>query len=120
MYLLFLVLMILVVTSIHLFEDSKTVSPLERKCFGFLLTPFSGAVVSTLGPGCEIKGIVMHEILHVLGFYHEQNRPDRDLYVDINETNVAVIRDFYIRNETIIDTMGRSLSISLSTIDMTK
>ncbi|KAK0063220.1 high choriolytic enzyme 1, partial [Biomphalaria pfeifferi] len=64
-----------------------------------------GAVVSTLGPGCEIKGIVMHEILHVLGFYHEQNRPDRDLYVDINETNVAVIRDFYIRNETIIDTM---------------
>ncbi|KAI8742945.1 meprin A subunit alpha [Biomphalaria glabrata] len=65
-----------------------------------------GAVVSTLGPGCEIKGIVMHEILHVLGFYHEQNRPDRDLYVDINETNVAVIRDFYIRNETIIDTMG--------------
>ncbi|KAH9510056.1 Zinc metalloproteinase nas-15 [Bulinus truncatus] len=65
-----------------------------------------GEVISTLGPGCEVKGIAMHEILHVLGFYHEQNRPDRDLYVDINETNVALMRDFYIRNDTVLDTLG--------------
>lgn len=62
---------------------------------------------STLGAGCEQKGIIMHELLHVLGFYHEQNRPDRDLYVDINETNVALIRDFYIRNSSVIDVLGR-------------
>ncbi|XP_059150805.1 hatching enzyme 1.2-like isoform X2 [Physella acuta] len=61
---------------------------------------------STLGAGCEQKGIIMHELLHVLGFYHEQNRPDRDLYVNINETNVALIRDFYIRNSSVIDTLG--------------
>ncbi|XP_059150804.1 hatching enzyme 1.2-like isoform X1 [Physella acuta] len=60
---------------------------------------------STLGAGCEQKGIIMHELLHVLGFYHEQNRPDRDLYVNINETNVALIRDFYIRNSSVIDTL---------------
>ncbi|CAL1547337.1 unnamed protein product [Lymnaea stagnalis] len=66
----------------------------------------NGAVVSTLGPGCEKKGIVMHEILHILGFFHEQNRLDRDLYVDINETNIAKARDFDIRNETEIDDLG--------------
>ncbi|KAH9510055.1 Zinc metalloproteinase nas-15 [Bulinus truncatus] len=63
-------------------------------------------IISTLGPGCETKGVAMHEMLHVLGFYHEQNRPDRDLYVDINETNVGNVRDFYIRNDTVIDTLG--------------
>ncbi|XP_072316972.1 meprin A subunit beta-like [Eucyclogobius newberryi] len=41
-----------------------------------------------LGDGCEQVGIVEHEFLHALGFYHEHQRFDRDSYVTINFTNV--------------------------------
>jgi len=45
-------------------------------------------------PGCVHKGIVIHEFIHAIGFYHEQSREDRDNHVTINWSNIQVGTEF--------------------------
>ncbi|KAG7153502.1 Zinc metalloproteinase nas-13-like 2 [Homarus americanus] len=47
-----------------------------------------GAQVVSLGPGCLYVGIVMHELMHAAGFWHEQSRADRDNFITVNKMNV--------------------------------
>lgn len=46
-----------------------------------------GQVVS-IGFGCEKEGIVLHELMHTVGFFHTNSRPDRDAYVIVYSKNI--------------------------------
>ena len=37
----------------------------------------------SLDNGCMEYSTIIHEIMHVVGFYHEHERWDRDQYIDI-------------------------------------
>ena len=52
------------------------------RCFSSVGDQQNGQILS-LGDGCDHKAVIEHELLHALGFYHEQSRTDRDDYVDI-------------------------------------
>jgi len=56
---------------------------------------------------CMITGIIQHELLHVLGFFHEQSRPDRDEYVSIQWQNIinGTENNFAKYSEADIDTL---------------
>jgi len=46
-------------------------------------------VVNFQNPGCLVKvGTIMHELMHVLGFFHEQNREERDDHVTVYYNNI--------------------------------
>ena len=49
----------------------------------------AGPQLLSIGPGCDKKGIIMHELMHAAGFWHEQSRTDRNKYVEILWENVA-------------------------------
>ncbi|XP_037824847.1 seminal metalloprotease 1-like [Lucilia sericata] len=61
-----------------------------------------------LDRGCFVKGTIMHELLHVLGFYHQHNVPDRDEYIRIIEGNVkeGYMKNFNKYNEGAVTSFG--------------
>ncbi|XP_034243672.1 meprin A subunit beta-like isoform X2 [Thrips palmi] len=42
----------------------------------------------SLGQRCWYKGIVIHELGHAIGFWHEMNRPDRDDWIYVYWQNI--------------------------------
>ncbi|XP_075422808.1 astacin-like metalloendopeptidase [Ascaphus truei] len=64
-------------------------------CWSYLGRIGGAQDLSLLSTGCISKGIVQHELNHVLGFIHEHTRSDRDSYVDIKWTHIP---DAFVSN----------------------
>ncbi|CAB3986435.1 Chymotrypsin-like protease CTRL-1 [Paramuricea clavata] len=70
----------------------------------------------SVGDGCEYKFVMMHELGHVIGFFHEHQRADRDEFVEILWDNVmnSMLKQFYIRPQE--DHMDTELPYDYSSI----
>ena len=49
--------------------------------------------LNATGPGCATVGVVVHEVMHALGFFHEQQRADRDDYLHVDTSCLATAAD---------------------------
>ncbi|XP_057300585.1 protein SpAN-like [Hydractinia symbiolongicarpus] len=57
-------------------------------CWSYIGRTHLGKQELSLGFGCVQADLAIHELLHALGFFHEQSRQDRDQYVTIKHENI--------------------------------
>lgn len=58
--------------------------------------------------GCMSCGTIIHEFLHVLGFFHQQSSADRDEFVEIHYENVSpgAENNFIKYSSTVVTNLG--------------
>ncbi|XP_073529549.1 low choriolytic enzyme-like [Phyllobates terribilis] len=52
-------------------------------CWSYIGRIFGKQTVSLSRPSCMVYGVIQHEAMHNIGFFHEHTRMDRDNYIDI-------------------------------------
>nr|XP_046250282.1 hatching enzyme 1.2-like [Scatophagus argus] len=58
-------------------------------CYSYIGRRGNGQALSLQRSGCVYHDTVQHEVLHALGFHHEQKRSDRDQYIRVLLENVT-------------------------------
>ena len=91
----------------HMFGDRITFIN-GSGCYSSIGRQRTGSQTVSLGIGYYSSGTILHEILHALGMWHEQSRPDRDNYVCIKLDNVreGFEHNFWTSNPVEIDYHG--------------
>lgn len=67
-------------------EDFLFIVPLDG-CYSYV-GKIGGRQPMSLARDCLANYIIWHELLHVLGFEHEHQRPDRDSFIRVEYDNV--------------------------------
>ncbi|KAM4608571.1 hatching enzyme 1.2 [Polymixia lowei] len=68
-------------------RDYLDIQP-KSGCWSYLGARGGRQTVSLQSPNCIRAGVTSHELMHALGFVHEQSRADRDKYVTIMWPNI--------------------------------
>ncbi|XP_067005689.2 meprin A subunit beta-like [Anabrus simplex] len=68
-------------------------NPESGACWSTVGHSGDGVQYLSLGERCWYFGIVLHELGHAVGFWHEMNRPDRDDWIYIHWDNI--VPNFY-------------------------
>ncbi|XP_043283629.1 tolloid-like protein 1 [Venturia canescens] len=63
-------------------------------CCSFVGKRGNGPQAISIGKNCDKFGIVVHELGHVVGFWHEHTRPDRDRHVQIIRDNIMAGQEY--------------------------
>lgn len=71
-------------------DDFIKIEGKQSGCWSFVGRRGGGQVVNLQNPGCVHHGIIIHELLHALGFYHQQSAYERDDFVRINWENIKL------------------------------
>ncbi|CAH1793785.1 unnamed protein product [Owenia fusiformis] len=79
-------------------------------CCSFVGKSGNGPQAISIGKNCDKFGIVVHELGHVIGFWHEHTRPDREQHVDIIYKNIMPGQDynFNMLSENEVNSLGQT------------
>lgn len=70
----------------------------HSRCCSFVGKRGNGGQAISIGKNCDKFGIVVHELGHVVGFWHEHTRPDRDNHVNIIRENIMSGKKLFYHN----------------------
>nr|NP_001071840.1 Tolloid protein [Ciona intestinalis]BAE06735.1 Tolloid [Ciona intestinalis] len=63
-------------------------------CCSYVGRKGTGPQAISIGKNCDKFGIVVHELGHVIGFWHEHTRPDRDDHIEIIYKNIQAGQEY--------------------------
>ncbi|XP_011253904.1 zinc metalloproteinase nas-13 [Camponotus floridanus] len=87
-------------------EDYVTMQAKNSGCWSLVGRHGQGQVLNLQNPGCVHHGVVVHELMHALGFYHQQSAADRDEWVTIHWENIKLGKEHNFKkydNRTVTD-----------------
>uniref|UniRef100_A0A4W6FH49 Metalloendopeptidase n=1 Tax=Lates calcarifer TaxID=8187 RepID=A0A4W6FH49_LATCA len=60
----------------------------DEGCYSYVGRQGNAQTLSLERPGCVHHSVIQHELLHALGFHHEQSRSDRDQHIRVLWQNI--------------------------------